>query len=421
VTLIRTSLLNVIAVAIRMLSLLGLNKVLAVSVGPSGYALIGQLQNFITTVTAVASAGVATGITKYTAEYGAASQVCRKVWVTAGFIGALSSVVLACGLMVFRNELSYLIFRESGYAGVFVWISAGLGLYVLNAFLLAILNGLKRIGTYVLANILNSVVAFVVTGLLAHRYGLYGAFVALAINQSVACLVTVALVLRESWFKASSLIGWPERGAAVKLANYAIMALAASVIGPLALIAVRNVVVHDLGVEAAGYWEALVRISNLYLMFISTPLSVYYLPRLSELKTAVDLRRELAVALKILVPVAAALALMVYVFRGVMVEILFSSEFAPIEELLAWQLLGDVVRAAAWLFSFFLISRAMTRYFVAAEIAGACTFIMIATVAIGFLGAQGIVVAYAINNILYLAIVFFMAQRVFRRIELSDR
>ena len=54
-TLIKTGLLNGIAVLVRVLTLLGLNKVLAVYVGPAGYAVVGQFQNAITMFTALAS------------------------------------------------------------------------------------------------------------------------------------------------------------------------------------------------------------------------------------------------------------------------------------------------------------------------------------------------------------------------------
>ncbi|MGE4416327.1 MAG: O-antigen translocase, partial [Marinobacterium sp.] len=68
-TLIKTSLLNGIAVVIKMLTLLGLNKILAIYVGPAGYAALGQFQNAVQMITTLASGAINTGVTKYTAEY----------------------------------------------------------------------------------------------------------------------------------------------------------------------------------------------------------------------------------------------------------------------------------------------------------------------------------------------------------------
>ena len=66
-TLIRTSLLNGIAVVIKMLTLLSINKVLAIYVGPVGYAALGQFQNAVQMITTFASGAINTGVTKYTA------------------------------------------------------------------------------------------------------------------------------------------------------------------------------------------------------------------------------------------------------------------------------------------------------------------------------------------------------------------
>ena len=56
---------------------------------------------------------------------------------------------------------------------------------------------------------------------------------------------------------------------------------------------IRNHLGLAFGLKAAGYWEALMRVSNLYLMLVTTPLAVYYLPTLSQIVNRADLRREI--------------------------------------------------------------------------------------------------------------------------------
>ncbi|WPN48573.1 hypothetical protein [Pseudomonas sp. P8_241] len=85
-TLIKTSLLNGIAVVVKMLTLLGINKILAIYVGPTGYAAIGQFQNAVQMITTFASGAVNTGVVKYTAEYADDESAQHKVWQTAGAI-----------------------------------------------------------------------------------------------------------------------------------------------------------------------------------------------------------------------------------------------------------------------------------------------------------------------------------------------
>ncbi|MFO5718687.1 O-antigen translocase, partial [Klebsiella pneumoniae] len=70
---------------------MGLNKVLAVLVGPAGYALIGQFQNLLTVVITFATGAVNTGVTKATAEYHDDPERRRRLWRTSATTVLLAS------------------------------------------------------------------------------------------------------------------------------------------------------------------------------------------------------------------------------------------------------------------------------------------------------------------------------------------
>ena len=91
--LLNTSLLNGVAVLIKTATLFLLNKILAVYVGPAGYAAIGQFQNFIQMVTAFSGSAINTAIIKYTAEYHEDETKQRAIWKTAGSIVFLFSLI----------------------------------------------------------------------------------------------------------------------------------------------------------------------------------------------------------------------------------------------------------------------------------------------------------------------------------------
>ena len=143
-TLIRTSLLNAIAVAIKMLTLLGLNKILAIYVGPSGYAVIGQFQNAMTMVMTFAGGAINTGVTKYTAEYHESENDQHKVWQTALRISLLFTLALSIFLGLFSQWLAEILLKDAAYGSIFLWFSVTLVFFVLNSLLLAIINGKKK-------------------------------------------------------------------------------------------------------------------------------------------------------------------------------------------------------------------------------------------------------------------------------------
>jgi PST family polysaccharide transporter len=160
-----------------------------------------------------------------------------------------------------------------------------------------------------------------------------------------------------------------------------------------------------LGWEAAGYWEAMWRLSGAYLMLVSTTLSVYYLPRLSELKTGAEIRREILAGYRVILPVAAVCALLVYVLRHLIIETLFSAAFLPMESLFFWQLVGDVLKIASWLFAYVMLSKAMTLAYVITEISSTLIFIILTILFVKHFGLMGASVAHVVNYLSYLGLI----------------
>lgn len=416
-TLIKTSLLNGIAVVIKMLTLLGINKVLALYVGPAGYAALGQFQNAIQMITTLASGAVNTGVTKYTAEYHEDEKKQRSFWRTAGTISIVGSVLVGLLVVTYRKPLAGWFLKDESYSGVFVWFSVTLVFFVLNTLLLAILNGKKEIYRYVIANIAGSLFALSVTSFMAIKYGLYGALVSLAIYQSLACFATLLLCSQTSWFKFGYIFGGVEKDAAKSLAKYTAMALTSATCIPISHILIRNHLVQTLGLEAAGYWEAMWRLSTAYLMLVTTTLGVYYLPRIAELKDSVALKKEVIQGYKVILPIAAVSGLVIYLFRNHIIFILFSSDFSEMEVMFAWQMVGDTLKIASWILAYLMLGRALIKLFVFSEILFSALFYFLVVLFVEILGLEGVSLAHAVNYFIYLLVMTaVLSKLVFMRV-----
>ena len=399
--LIKTTLLNTIAVGVRIITTLGLNKVLAVCVGPSGYAVIGQFQNFVAMITALASSSISTGVTKYTAEHFDDETRQIAIWRTAGTTALAGSLCLGFVIAILHRPLAVWVFKDETYASVFLWFGCCLSLFVANALLLAILNGKKEIKRFVTVNIASSLVGLVLTGGLATYWGLYGALLALAINQSVVFCVTLALCWRIPWFKLSRLVGRIDPAALRALGKFTLMALVSAVSAPLSQILIRNHMGATFGWNAAGHWEALVRISGLYLMVVTTPLSVYYLPRLAEIRNNTELKHEIYHGYRIILPLAAAGALTIYLLRDWLIITLLTAEFIPMRHLFAWQMAGDTVKIGSWLMAYVMIGRTMVRTFIVTELVFYATWVGWVLLLTRLFGVSGAQMGYFVNYAIY--------------------
>ncbi|EOX3451917.1 O-antigen translocase [Vibrio cholerae] len=414
-TLIKTSLLNGIAVVIKMLTLLGLNKILAIYVGPAGYAALGQFQNAVQMITTLASGAINTGVTKYTAEYHEDETKQHAVWRTAGTISLLGSVLVAIVVIAFNKLLADWFLKDENLSSVFTWFALTLVLFVFNTLLLAILNGKKEIKRYVIANVAGSLFALVVTTVMAIQLGLYGALVALAIYQSLTFFVTLTLTYKASWFKLSYLFGSIDKQAAKNLAKFTAMALTSAACVPLSHILIRNHLGETIGWDAAGNWEALWRLSGAYMMIFMTTLTVYYLPRFSEIACLREIGKELFKGYMIFMPFFLAVTLFVYFLFEHITLLLFTDEFLLMKEAIFWQLVGDILKFGSWMVAFLMHSKGMAKLFIVSEISFSLFFYGLIVIFTERFGFEGVGIAHAINYFFYWLVIRFSVFYVLRK------
>lgn len=399
--LLKTSALNGVAVLIKMATMFVLNKILAVYVGPSGYAAIGQFQNFIQMVTSFSGNAINNGIIKYTAEYADDEKMQRSIWRTAGTLVFITSIFFSIAIFLLRYQLSHYIFDTEQYASIFIWFSTFLLFFNFNALFLAILNGKREISKLVIANIAGSLFALIITSIMAIQYQLYGALIALSIYQSLAFFITFFLCLKSQWFKPSYLFGNIDPKVTKKLTAFALMALVSAICIPLSQIIIRYYLINEFSTDYAGYWEAMIRLSAAYLMLVTTTLSVYYLPKLSELKELKEIKKEVYQGYRFIFPVAVIGGLIVYLLRDWIIATLFSTSFLPMRELFLWQMTGDALKIGSWILAFLMLSKAMTRLFIITEILFTCTSIILTIIATKLFGFEGVSIAHMINYALY--------------------
>ncbi len=399
--LLKTSALNGVAVLIKTATLFILNKILAIYVGPSGYAMIGQFQNFIQMITTFSGSMINTAVTKYTAEYYEDKQKQKKIWQNAGSIVFILSLLFALLIIIFQQQLSLYIFHSLEYQSVFIWFAIFLVFFNFNTLFLAILNGKKEILKLVLANITGSLVSLVITAALAVKYHLYGALIALSIYQSLAFFVTLYLCYKADWFKFSYLFGKIDKDTAKKFASFALMALVSAICVPLSQIVIRTYIGQEFGVNYAGYWEAMIRLSAAYLMLVTTTLGVYYLPRLSELKVLAEIKKEVYLGYKFIFPLAILGGIFAYLLRDWVIVVLFSEKFLPMADLFLWQIIGDTLKIGSWILAYLMLSKAMTKLFVTTEIVFSISSILLTYICTQMFGFEGVSIAHLINYAVY--------------------
>lgn len=416
-SLVKTSLLNGIAVVVKVAAALVINKILALYVGPAGYAIIGQFQNAISIVVNLAGGVLAVGVTKTTAQNFDNQFKQHAVWKTAIRLSLCTAALAGVSLIISSDWLSTWLLHRADMSGVFLYLAIALPAMVFNILLLAILNGKKEIGIYIKSNILGSLTVMLVTGILAYSFGLYGALVAFAISPAITLLSTAILCSNLTWLKASFLWGEINRPSMHELTGLGLMGLTSALVMPATFIIIRDHLTRELGVTQAGYWQASWKISEIYLMLVTSTLSVYYLPRLAEIRTSVELKQEIIKVYKFVMPIVMAGSLLIFLLKNTIIEILFTPDFLPMGDLFPWQLTGDVIKIASLVLAYIMLGRAMVKIYIFTEIFFSIIFIIFTWIFVGEWGLRGVAMAYAANYFLYLIFMAYLIKNEIKNID----
>jgi PST family polysaccharide transporter len=396
------------------------NKIAAIYIGPAGFALIGQFQNFSSIVMSLANGGVNNGVVKYIAEYHEDEDKRANIVSTALYVTLGCSIIISILLIIFRSSLSVYLFKSDEYASIFLAFALSLIFFSVNALFLNVLNGYKEISKYIRINIASSIVSLFFTALLIFYMGLYGALLAYVTSQAVVFFITLFLIMRSDWFNMATLLRGYDKESLIKLGGFSLMLLTTSLTFPVSHIFIRNYIIKHISLDAAGYWQGIWSISTGYLLIITTALNTYYLPRLSEIRKSSELREEIFSGYRILLPVVAVLAAGIYFSRDFIIDVLFSEQFFPMKDLFAFQLIGDFIKIAGFILGFLTIAKAMTKVYILCEIGFTLTFVILSMLFINRFGLVGITYAYTINYAFYLLLmVYIFRHLIFRKVGLA--
>ena len=393
--------LNAISTLVRMLTGLISVKIVSSIVGPSGVALLGQLNNFVTILLGVANGGINNGITKYVAEYKEDEKQIKIILSNALKVTLFFTFFISLGLIICHKYLSKVVMLSDDYGYIFLIFGFTIVLYSLNTFLISILNGYKEFKKYVVINIIGSVISLCFTVILVLWRGLEGALISAVTFQSVVFFATFFLCRNCVWNTLGYYKNSFDKRCVRKLLSYSLMSVVSISVLPLGQMFLRGYAISEISMEDAGWWEGMNRLSGVYLGIITTSFVVYYLPRLSEIKDRIELRAEIFRCYKVILPLLLMGFVAIYLFRYLIIDIVFSPAFYPMEGLFVWQLIGDFFKIASWLLAFLMIAKSMTTIYIITEVFFVLSRIVLCYVFMQYNGTVGLVQGYLINYVLY--------------------
>ena len=397
--------LNSISVLLKIGIGLITSKVLAIFIGPSGMALTGNLRNFLTSTESIATLGFQNGIVKYIVEHKENEEELKRI-ISTVFLSLLTvTLVLSGVLFLFSSYWNDFIFgKVIEYASIFKILALVLPWYVVTIFLLAVINGLGKFKKVIYINVIGNCLGLVFSVFMVWKFTTFGALLSIIIPPSLLFFVAFYFINKEIQFIKIISFHFFDVQVLKKLSSYSLMALISSFFGPLVFLAIRNNVISTLGIEQAGYWEAVTRISTYYLMFISTILSVYFLPKLAFATSVKATKNVFWSYYKGILPLFAVGLVVLYFMRFMLVKLLFTSSFLPVASLFLWQIVGDIFKAASLILGYQFFAKKLTLAFIVTEIFSLFLMYSFSHYFILLYGLEGIVMAHALTYFIYLTV-----------------
>ena len=374
------------------------SKAIAVFIGVEGMALIGNLRNFLSIIQTFSILGFYNGLVKSISEVKNDAFELSKTLSTAFYLGFFATILLAF-YSYYNSEFinNFLFSVNYNYAYVIRIMALALPFYALNMFSFSIMNGFSKFKILLIINIIGQVLGLSVTLLLIYQNNIDGALIAAVIAPSLILLITFVGIMNQRSLVSSVKISNVSFEVLKKFGPFAILALVTAIAIPMVSIVIRNYIIDEVGIKEAGHWEAMQRISDYYLMFINSLITLYFLPRFSEIDTKKEFRKEVFSFYKTTMPIFGIGLILIYLLRSFLVKLIFSDAFEPTQDLFLWQLLGDFVKVLSIVIAYQFIAKKMFLHFIIIQIFLVIIMYLSSIYLIDIYGVKGAVIGHFVR------------------------
>ncbi len=403
-----------------MLATLVLNKLVAIVGGPSAYVVLGQVQNIYQIISSAIFGSGNIAITKHLSDTELSRDKKSKVVDMSYRINlSLASLISIVFMVMYFLSPDGFVFNKNNRILYLVLAITCIPLSISTMYL-AVFNGIRDIKAFVKSNIVQS--AIVIAGALAvyKTFGIVGMLAIFLVAQPLSLAymhgrLPIEYRVRLRHISRSNKLNWElfrER-----FGPYAFVSVVGVALVPITLIAVRHILVDNYSPNTVGLWEAAHRTSQLFMIPLSSILSLYFLPKFSSNKS-LSLVRGLIDNSQFLIAYLFIGVFVIFFFDNVILEILYSSEFLAASALLKIYIMGSVVYFLTMVIQYYYLAHSSYLKYVVFEVIRSLGYIFGVLLSTNLDSKiVGVAYAYVIANslVLALSVLLLRKTRVFER------
>ena len=405
--------LNSLVVGARLLMSLVVQKLLAEYTGQAGIAKVGQLRNISSMLMSLTSLGTFNGVVKYVSEYKSDQKTLLKLFSTLYVFSFIASIVSFCVLFFWASYFSNKLFFSDTYVVVFKVIAVAVPFISMNRIFSGVINGISDYKKHTKIEFVSHFLAAILLLASLYFYSIKGVLIAIALTPIIQFTVLLMIFgkLLKDYIDFNSIsfkIPFLKQ-----LLGFTLMSFVATVLSNYIEIDLRTLITDKISEAEAGSWTAMNSISKIYMQFLIAIFSLYILPKYAAINTLFEFRTEIKKVYKSLVPLVFIGMLLVFAFRKILIEFIFTEAFLGMAILFKWQLAGDFIRFIANVMSYYFLAKKQINYFVSTQLIGLSMYYIFSRLYLPSFGTEGVVMALFISNLIYFASVLFILRKTF--------
>jgi len=390
------------------------NKAMALLLGTSGvglYGLYGSIYDLTRTISGLGIGG--SGVRQIAEAVGTSdSKKIARTVITLRRVAIVSGLGGALLLVLFCLPASQFTFGHYHQAA---WIAL-LGLAVMcNNISMgqsALVQGVRRISDLARMSVLGAFYGTVLSIPIIYFFGQHG-IVPFMICVSAMSIVTSWWYARKVRVEQMRLSGAEVIEEARGLLRMGLAFMISGFLGMGSAYLIRVLVLHLLGLEAAGCFQAAWVLGGYYVGFIMQAMGADFFPRLTavannhaECNRLVNEQAEVGLLL------AGPGVIATLTFAPLVIQLFYSTQFQPAAEILRWICLGMVLRVASWPMGFILLAKGARRIFVWSELLTNVLFVLMVWAGLKCFGLPGAGIGFFGMYAAYWFGIYFVVRRM---------
>lgn len=347
-----SSLATIVLAAVR-------TKAMALMLGPSGVGLLGVYQSILELAKGVANMGTSVSAVRQIGEANGSSdqealartvQAFRRLLICLGALGAL---LMVC----FSKPISKFSFGDDQHTVAVAVLGLGVFLTAVTAGQTALVQGVRRMADLARMSIFGALGGLLISIPTVFFYRERGIVPSILAASAIGVVVSwwysrkvrverVVLPLRQFLKESAQILKLGLVFLSIMLMSLGVAYLA------------RIIVVNNLGVPAAGYYQAAWAVGALYVMTILQMMGADFLPRLSAVaSSSAECTRLVNEQVEVNMLMGGPGILATLSLSPVVIILFYSTRFGPATEVLRWICLGMALRIASWPMGYMLIAK----------------------------------------------------------------